>query len=236
MQKLTAIILASCDIGEFDRIYTMYCRETGLTKVVGRGVRKQTAKLAGHLEPGTLAEVYVARSRGMGQATSAIALENFPRVKNDFEILDEILKIFRFFTRNFSEEEKDEKIFDLLNDFLELLEHSKSSTPGSIAVEAFWWKLFDFLGHRPETTKCVRCGEKLREEGRKFFSAERGGIACEKCSAEDGGLYISSNQIKFLRLVFANPLKKILRLKIDKREISELMKIRLIFYNSIFGI
>jgi len=68
MQKLTAIILSSRDINEYDRLYIMYTLEQGLVKAVAKGVRKSTAKLAGHLEPATLSEVYVARSKGWGKS------------------------------------------------------------------------------------------------------------------------------------------------------------------------
>lgn len=225
MQKLAAIILASRDVGEFDRIYTMYSREAGLVRAAGRGARKQTAKLAGHLEPGTLAEVYIARSRGMGQITSAIALENFPRVKNNFGILDGILKIFRFFTGNFSEGEKDERIFDLLAGLLENLEKRKGGE--RILTEAFWWKLFDLLGHRPGTMKCAKCGVRLSESEKKFFSVPGGGIICEKCPAGESGLNtISSNQTKLLRIFLANPLEKALKVKIDEGELEGLERIR----------
>jgi len=71
MQKYTAIILASRDANEVNRLYIIYTLEQGLVKAVAKGVRKPAAKLAGHLEPGTLTEIYVARSRGMGQITGA---------------------------------------------------------------------------------------------------------------------------------------------------------------------
>lgn len=225
MQKYTAIILSSHDVGEYDRIYILYTREIGLVKAIGRGVRKQTAKLAGHLEPGTLSEVYVARSRGMGQITSAIALDNFENIKKDFEKLSEVLKILRFFARHFSEEEKDERIFDLLAEVLTRV--GLSSGNSNIAVEAFWWKLFDALGNRPETMKCAKCGARLEENAEKYFSAARGGIVCGKCSAgEEGIACISSDQIKLLRIFLVNPLEKILKVKVNETELRGLGRIR----------
>jgi DNA repair protein RecO (recombination protein O) len=229
MQKYTAIILSSHDAGEFDRLYILYTKENGVVKAMGRGVRKQTAKLAGHLEPGTLSEVYVARARGMGQITGAIALDNFENIKNNFEKLAEVLKIFKFFTRHFSEEEKDEKVFDLLVDFLTragLLSEDKS--PALVLLtEAFWWKLFDALGNRPETMKCAKCEARLEEKGEKYFSASRGGIVCGRCFAGEQDLAkISSDQIKLLRIFLANPLEKILKVKVDEMELKGLGRIR----------
>jgi DNA repair protein RecO (recombination protein O) len=235
MQKYTAIILSSHDVGEFDRLYILYTKENGVVKAMGRGVRKQTAKLAGHLEPGTLSEVYIARSRGMGQITSAIALDNFESIKKDFEKLAEVLKIFKFFTRHFSEEEKDERIFELLSGFLDLLNRKAPTPPQSspqaggevLAAEAFWWKLFDALGHRPETMKCAKCEARLEENAEKFFSVSRGGIVCGKCfSGEQDLAKISSDQIKLLRIFLANPLEKILKVKVDERESRALGRIR----------
>lgn len=226
MQKLTAVILASRDIGEYDRIYIMYSREAGLAKVVGRGVRKPAAKLAGHLEPGTLSEVYIARSRGMGQITSAITLESFENSRKDFARLGGILAVFRFFVKNFAEDEPDEKIFDLLVDFLKLANDSNSASGGEILLEAFWWKLFDFLGHRPETMKCAKCGSRFSESGQKFFSVELGGVVCEKCPKENGAAKITATQIKLMRVFLANSLKKILKVKIDEGELEKLGKIR----------
>jgi DNA repair protein RecO (recombination protein O) len=227
MQKYTAIILSSHDVGEFDRLYILYTREIGIVKAIGRGVRKPAAKLAGHLEPGTLSEVYVARARGMGQIASAITIENFKNTKNSFEKIGEILKVFRFFTRHFSEEEKDEKTFDLLKEFLEEADFADRAELADILIEAFWWKLFDFLGHRPETMKCAKCESRLEEKGENFFSAVRGGVVCGKCfSGQQDLARISADQIKLLRIFLANPLGKILKVKIGDGELKGLGGIR----------
>lgn len=228
MQKYTAIILASRDTNEFDRIYFLYTREAGLVRVAGKGVRKSTAKLAGHLEPGTMSEVYVARSRGRGQITSAITLENFDNIKKDFRKLSEFLEISRFFLKNFSEEEKDERIFELLHEFLINLENRESrGDAGKILVEAFWWKLFDVLGHRPEVMRCAVCADLLRANSKKYFSAEKGAAICGNCGPKIRDLMpVSDNQIKLMRIFWGNPLDKILKVKANETELEKLAKIR----------
>ena len=164
---------------------------------------------------------------GWDNITSAIALDNFENIKKYFEKLAEVLKIFRFFARHFSEEEKDEKIFDLLGGFLEKADSAEKTEEADILVEAFWWKLFDALGHRPETMKCAKCGARLEENAEKYFSAARGGIVCGKCFAGEEGLArISSDQIKLLRIFLANPLEKILKVKVKEMELNGLGRIR----------
>ena len=229
MQKYTAIILASRDANEVNRLYIIYTLEQGLVKAVAKGVRKPAAKLAGHLEPGTLTEIYVARSRGMGQITGAITLENFENIKKDFEKLTEALKIFLFFLKNFSEGVGDKKVFDLLHDFLGTLNFASAECL-RIIVESFWWKLFDILGNRPEVMKCVACKEKLAEKSKKFFSIEKGGIICSGCGPNFKELIsICDNQIKLLRIFWGNSLEKTAKVKVSGAELAKLAKIREIY-------
>jgi DNA repair protein RecO (recombination protein O) len=235
MNKFTAIILASRDVGEYDRIYLIYTLEQGLLKAVAKGVRKPAAKLAGHLEPGTLSEVYVAKSRGMGQITSAITLESFSNLKNDFAKLSEFLKISRFILKNFSEGEKDERIFEFLKEFLEIIgqkSYPKTKPWGNpqelvLGVEAFWWKLFDALGNRPEIMRCVNCEAALEAGEKKYFSFEKGGVVCAICSPKIPNTHpISDNQIKLLKIFWGNPFRKIAKIKIGGEELRKLSGIR----------
>lgn len=239
MQKYTAIILSHYDVGEFDRIYIMYTLESGLVKAIGRGVRKPAAKLAGHLEPGTLSEVYVAKARGRGQIASAITIENFERIKINFEKLQAVISVLNFFARIFSEGEKDKKTFDLLSEFLKVLDEKTKETAKEkdrLMILAFWWKLFDRLGQRPEAARCVNCGAILKSEQKNFFSVEKGGVVCPRCALEKKGLFdISDNQVKLLRIFLAHPLPKILKIKVGEEEIRGLERLKEAFKRFYFA-
>jgi DNA repair protein RecO (recombination protein O) len=235
MQKYTAIILFSRDMREYDRMYAMYTLESGLVTAVAKGARKPAARLAGHLEPGTLSEVYVAKSRGKGQITGAITLSGFEKIKRDLDKLQEVLEIFRFIGRIFSEGEKDEKIFLLVKNFLEIIDSDserleRSALGYRIAVVSFWWKIFDLLGHRPEVMRCIICGSSLRGREEINFSAEKGGAVCESCSARGRNLIsVSESQIKLLRAIFTNSLDKIIKIKLPENEVAGAKRLADIF-------
>jgi DNA repair protein RecO (recombination protein O) len=239
MQKYTAIILASRDISEFDRLYIMYTLEQGLVKVVAKGVRKPTAKLAGHLEPGTLSEVYIAKSRGRGQIASAITIESFEKIKMSLGKLQAVISVLNFFAKIFSEGEKDKKTFDLLSDFLKILNRKTkkiAEEKDGLIILAFWWKLFDRLGQRPEAVKCVSCGLTLKSEQKNFFSIERGGVVCPGCASEKNNVFdISNSQIKLLRIFLTNPLEKILKIKVGEGEVRGLERLREAFKRFYFA-
>jgi DNA repair protein RecO (recombination protein O) len=226
MQKYTAIILASRDIGEYDRLYFMYTLEQGMIKAIARGVRRPAAKLAGHLEPGTLSEVYIARSRGRGQITSAIALSGFRGIKKDFEKLKGVLDIFSFFMKIFSEDEKDENIFRLLREYLEIIDRDNQLDQERLLNLGFWWKLFDALGQRPEVVRCVICEKALESAEKNLFSAEKGGIVCFACVPPKDSLPISDNQIKLIRVYLSNPFQKIAKVRVDGKNLEGLFRIK----------
>jgi DNA repair protein RecO (recombination protein O) len=243
MQKYTAIILLSRNTNEFDRIYIMYTLETGLARAVAKGARKPAARLAGHLEPATLSEVYIARARGIGQITSSITISGYENIKKNFALLEIVLPVLKFFAKNFREDEEDEKIFFLLKEFMKIL-NSQSSTLGSvektdkkmITAEAFWWKLFDLLGQKPEMLKCVKCSHKLIAGKNNFFSPKLGGILCESCrKAGFEAFPINENQIKLLRIFFGNTLKDVQKIKISSTDIRSLEKIRNNYQKYYFG-
>jgi DNA repair protein RecO (recombination protein O) len=223
MQKYTAIILTSKEIGEFDRLYFLYTIEQGLIKVPAKGVRKPAAKLAGHLEPATLSEVYVARSRGRGQITSAITIENFKKTKNSLEKLQIFIGISRFFSRFFSEEEADKKIFDLLLDFLRTMERNigrERKEKDELAALAFWWKIFDQMGQKPEVAKCIVCANMPKSGQKNYFTAQKGGIICSICAPRGKSIFpISENQIKLLRLFLSNSLENVIKIKVSVDEL-----------------
>lgn len=236
MNKYTAIILTSRDTNEFDRIYIMYTAEAGLVRAVARGVRKPAARLAGHLEPLTLSEIYIARARGMGQITGALSISDYRYIKKNFETLQKALVTLQFFAKYFREEEKDERIFKLLRGFLEMADNAKLADVVNILTEAFWWKLFYLLGHKPEVIKCSKCQKKLAAGENNYFGVASGGILCKNCKKEKSGtFFVNESQIKLLRLFFANPLRNLAKVKISSSDVQGLERIRVNYQKYYFG-
>ena len=225
----TGIILEKYDVGEADRIYIIYTLEAGKIKAIAKGVRKSQAKLAGHLENFTLAHISVAKSRGMGKITGAVAEDNFSRVKNNFEFLAETFKIAGILNKLAKEEEKDERVFNLFLEFLKTMNSknaiSENSAAPSLLAQGFIFKLFNRLGYKIEVSSCVKCGSLLSQK-ENYFSAERGGILCGNCaSISKNKVQISANTIKIIRIFFKNNISSLAKLKVEPRDINSLKTI-----------
>ena len=74
-----ALTLRKMPLGEADLIVTFFTRENGKLQAVGKGARKNSSKLVGHLEPLTQVNLSLARGRSLDIVTQAQVVTNFPR-------------------------------------------------------------------------------------------------------------------------------------------------------------
>ena len=217
--KYTGIILGKRDVGETDRIYTIYTLEKGKIRVLAKSVRKANAKLAGSLENFNLAEIFIAKSQGMGKITGSIVINNFSKIRENLETIQNVFSSVGLLNKLIKDESGDQRIFVLLKEYLEAVNGCESNDDRHEIISlGFAFKFFEELGYKVEVNNCLDCGETIKE-GNNFFDPEQGGIICEKCfSKTRKGIKINSNSIKILRVVFQNSIKSLAKLKIEKRD------------------
>lgn len=215
--KYIGIILSKTDVGETDRIYSVYTLEAGKMRLLAKGVRKPNAKLAGMLEPLTCAEIFVAKNRGRGNVTGAICAENFLCLKEDVLAVPKVFMALRIFDKLVSQEEKDEDVYALLFEYLKSIEQDKSEKETDIDLVTFGFlaKLLEALGYGLQAKACAGCGQKL-SSGKNYFSAELGGIICPECSKKQPRVISADDEtIKLIRLIMDNALGNIKKIKLS---------------------
>lgn len=223
--KYTGIILNKKDIGETDRIYSIYTLEQGKISAIARGVRKAQSKLAGHLENFYLIDLTVMKNRGMGNIASSIVENNFKNLKNDLDSLERVFKVTKTLNRLINDQEKDTDTFFLFLEYLTALDKSGDDSDEiqkNLITQGFIFKFLDSLGYKIEINRCVKCEGKL-SKNRNFFDCSYGGVVCENCAmGAPSILPISNNAIKIIRIFFQNKIGNLSKLKINKRESKEL--------------
>ncbi len=234
-----AIIIHKRDLAEFDRMYALYTFEAGKIKVIGKGTRRLDAKLAGHLEPVTYSEVFVAKGKGLGRISGAIAAENFLHIKSNLECIQKIFHVFHVLEKSLGEEQKDERMFLLLLQFLKSMDKaSEKKYPDStldVITLGFLFKFLSESGYALEVERCVRCGTRL-EETHNAFSLSRGGILCRQCRSYDAAsLNIHGNAIKLIRIFLHNKIENLAKLQVSPRELAQLSRITREFIHWIIG-
>ena len=77
LYKTQGIIIKKSNLGEFDQLLTVYTKEFGKVLLKGKSVRKNQAKLKGHLELFLNSYLMIAPTKGFDIITGAETLNNF---------------------------------------------------------------------------------------------------------------------------------------------------------------
>ncbi len=237
--KFTGVILNKRDVGETDRIYTIYTLEMGKIRALAKSVRKAKAKLAGFLEPITQAEIFLAKTRGLGKITGSIATNNFPKIKSDMDSMKQVFYVFKIMDKIISEQSADENIAKLLKDYLETMEHLSTKenmeNKKRILTLGFLFKFLGEMGYRVEADRCVGCGKKLVSQ-KNYFSARHGGVLCSICAGkENQKLKINDESIKFIRVFLKNKISNLVKINATDKDINQIKITFSDFLRWVFG-
>jgi DNA repair protein RecO (recombination protein O) len=239
--KYKGIILNKKDVGETDRIYTIYTFEMGKIRVLAKGVRKAQAKLAGYLEPITEAEIFIAKTKGLGKITGSIVSNNFLQIKSNIASMKQIFYVFKILEKIISEQNPDEKIYNLLQRYLEVMEDLsaeeslKNENKKNILTLGFLFKFLSELGYQVEADRCVRCEKKLIPL-ENYFSARRGGVLCSECAAQENQkIKVSDESIKFIRISLKNKISNLVKIEATDKDVNQIKIILSDFLSWAFG-
>lgn len=220
--KYTGIILNKRDIGETDRICTIYTLEGGKIRSMAKGVRKAHAKLASSLENIILADITIVRTQGLGKITGSIIENNFTALKNNCNAVLETFSALGLFDKLVDFENPDQSVFELLKNYLETVDTcalNKNDEKHILLRLGFIIKLLHELGYAIEANACVMCRGALSENS-PMFSAQHGGTLCVSCGGEnlDAAIIIRANAIKIIRLFLQNKMSTLAKIKATKED------------------
>jgi len=231
--NVKAIILNRKPIAENDSKVIVYSRELGKLELTARGTKKIKSKLAGHLEPLNLADIMVVRGRTYDYVGASFSENCYVNIKNDLARLTVAGQAVKMVDKLIKPGLADGEIFRLLEDYLGILDSSKSDTV--ILNSFFIIKFLAELGHQPELYFCVSCREKIKP-GKNRFDLAKGGLICGKClnlkTADQ--LTISDDCIKLLRLADKYDFDELIRIKLNKKIEKEIKNIVGSFLNYYF--
>lgn len=182
LYRVEAVVLRHRNLGEADRLVTLFSKEHGKLRVSARGVRKTKSRLGGHVEPLTHGSMLLVRGRTLDIVTQAQAEETFPRIRSDLLVTTQGLHMAELIDHFAQEHESQPALFSLLLDALHRLE---GGAPGESLLRAFEVGVLELAGYRPVLDRCVSCGRSLEGESGYAFGAAWGGVVCVSCRAEN---------------------------------------------------
>jgi DNA repair protein RecO (recombination protein O) len=198
LYRTPAVILKRTDLGEADRIVTVFSREIGKIRAVAKGVRRGTSRSAGHLEPFTLSDVMFAVGRELDVISQVVTLESFRAIREDLVLTTHAYYLAEMVDLLTEDRQENRAVFDAL---VQALHNLGTIGDTRLVLVVFHLTLCDALGYRPELRECVGCRTPIHPE-RNHFSALVGGVLCPACGpAESTARPIGTSALKLLRYV-----------------------------------
>ena len=233
--RTEGLIIKEEDRGEADRLFTIYTKDFGKLKILGRAIRKIKSKLKGDFQLFSFTELEFIQGKTYKTLTDAILIKNFFEIKKDLRKLKIIYQIADALDNLVKGEEPDEKIWKLLLGVFDKLNNLELTTCNlQLIYYYFLWNLFSILGYAPEFYHCILCQKKLKPE-KLYFSSQEGGIICFHCfqGKKIAPILITPTTIKILRLILEKKLSILQKLKVEKSSIKNLRTVSQMLYNYI---
>lgn len=219
--KTKGFVFKKVDRGESAQLFSVYTKDFGKLKILGKGIRKISSKLRSGIEIFYLSEIEFIQGKSYKTLTDAVAVEKFKDLRKDLEKLNIAYRITGILDDLIKGEEKDKRIWDLLIEVFNKLNDSDFKNP-ELIYYYFFWNFLSFLGYRPEMYSCSACGSKLKPE-RLYFTPSQGGVICKDCfKDEKSDIEIKPEIVKIIRIIIDNNIKIISRLNIDKKHVKSL--------------
>lgn len=221
LYRTEAIILRRGDIGEADRLLTIYTPR-GKLRVAARGIRKTTSKLAGHLELFNWTQLLLVRGRTFDVVTQCQTLQGFPRLREDLRRISMAYYVAELLDKMTELEGENVPLFRLLAETLTALDQLDDPLLQDVALRRFEMRMLDLLGYRPHLYRCASCQEELTPEADRM-SPRTGGMLCPRCApAEPLALPLSLSAFKLLRFFQREPLDAAMQLKLSAELLQEI--------------
>jgi DNA repair protein RecO (recombination protein O) len=222
--RAEAVILKRIDIGEADRLLTIYTPAHGKLRVTAKGVRKTLSRKSGHVELFTHGHLMLARGRTFDIVTQAEMIEPFLGLRADLNRTAHAYYVAELVDQFAEEALENKPIFDLLLAVFRRL----GETPDLwLTVRYFEMRLLGCFGYQPQLHYCVH-GEEPIEPVDSYFDPSRGGVVCPRHGeAAREARPLSLNVLKTLRYLQAHEYDEVMHLNLTqttRAEIEALMQ------------
>lgn len=210
LYRVRGIVLRRRDLGEADRIMTILTAEQGKRRVVAKGTRRPSSKLAGHLEPFCATRLLMARARNLDIISQAETIEHFARLRHSEAAIATAGYFAELIDALLPEDQQHEAVYELTFASLRLLDEGRSPR---LVTHVFEMGLLRQLGYRPELARCLSCEADIQPEPNGF--AFDGGVLCPRClRVRPDASSLSVNALKLMRSIDRGEIERLFSLRV----------------------
>jgi DNA repair protein RecO (recombination protein O) len=218
--RTKGIVLARRNIGEADRLLTVFSEEIGKIKVIARGARKIKSRLAPHIEPFTIGRFELIEGKTFYILIGAEALPEPAIMSRDLDTYQVLSYLCELIDLTYEEAETNKSVYNLLEEVIDKI-LKVNSAKRALLCRYFEMKLLISLGYKPNYNDCKKCQSALVEHSHYKGSFE--GVFCPTCASPSGR--ITKNALKALRLMERGGLEELLTIQLTDDVATELAEV-----------
>lgn len=207
------LVVHRIDLGENDRILTLFTREHGKVSAVAKGARRAKSRLSGATDLFTHSRFLLGTGRNLDIVSQCEIAHSFPDLRYDLERLARATYFCELLDRLTLERDAiaSDELFDLTLSALHLLARAETYLDG--IVHAYELHLLAIIGYAPVLDQCVKCGSPL-ERRQIGFSPSLGGTLCnaDRYKADDA-VSLSQESVEMMQTLMQEPPETVLGLE-----------------------
>lgn len=222
-KKIKAVVLKVNDLGESDKIVTLYSKQSGKMAGVAKGAKKSKKRFGNKLETFSLLDIICDdRNRsGLARIAEAELLDSFASLRENYDRYVNASLVCELIYNWSKEHDPDLNIFNLL---LWTLGSIDSGKDAQVIQVFFQIKLYTLLGYRLHLSGCIKCGISEQQGKPYVFHSGRHGLLCSNCSPSlisHEAVSLSLGTIKLLQHAQELNMDKIERLRFSEASMRE---------------
>lgn len=218
-----AVVIRKMNLGEADRLLTIFTPSFGKIRAVAKGARRPGSKLGGNLELLTHSHLLLAHGRNLDIITQSQTLNGFLTLKTDLDRTSWALYAAELVGRFTPDRMANRPVYDLLLETLTRLSQVPAGD-GEMVLRYFELHMLHTAGYRPELFQCPACSITLPAAGRLSLSPAVGGLLCSRCSGQPEAYSISADAVGVLRMLQGGDYDSALKVKLGQGLTTELGK------------
>ena len=215
--KTDGLVVRQVNYKDNDQILTVLTKEHGLMTLKARGVRSRSSRLKGACQLLAYSEFTVFENRGFHTIDEANAIQMFPELRTDIELLS-LASYFAQVAEILSQEDmpNPELLSLTLNALYALCR--RLCTP-ELVKAAFELRAACLGGYTPELSGCAVCGDPEPDR----FDVRGGILCCASCSAGEGlRLPVSPGSLAAMRYLVSCDARRLFAFRLEGRAVKEL--------------
>jgi len=213
--KTEAIIINRLNLGESDRILTLFSPNLGKIRAICKGSRRTKSKFGGHTELFSLGDFVINTGKSLDTVNDVTLKQNYFAENPDIEKVKSAYYFAEIINRLLPDHAEHHDIYELLIFCLSAME--EAAVP--LVQLVFVARLLMSLGIYPELTNCIKCEEKP-DKDKLYFSKIGGGLVDKHCSLHfEDATRVDENTIKLWRYIATAPIAATLKLQVPTETI-----------------